>query len=71
MRPGRTRSQPTLMDILRPRAFRDNAKRAAVTRTIVQPDIDKFEAMLESVANHAAAPAGALVNTSASASATP
>jgi hypothetical protein len=45
------------MDILYPRAFRDNAKRAAVTRTIVQPDIDKFEALLESTANRAATPA--------------
>lgn len=53
----RTRPQPSLMDILYPRAFRDNAKRAAVTRTIVQPDIDKFEALLESTANRAATPA--------------
>lgn len=52
----RTRPQPSLMDILRPRAFRANAKRAAVTRTIVQPDIDKFEAMVEATPGHVATP---------------
>lgn len=39
---GLLRSKPTLLEILRPTRFPGNATRAKVTRTVVQPDIDKF-----------------------------
>lgn len=35
--------QPTLAEVLRPRYFQPNSQRAAATRTVLQPDIDKFE----------------------------
>ena len=35
--------QPTMMDVLCPQYFQANALRERVTRTILQPEIDKFE----------------------------
>ena len=35
--------QPTLIEILQPRQVPANPKRAAVTRTILQPELDEFE----------------------------
>jgi hypothetical protein len=36
---------PTLIEILQPRPVPAHPKRTAVTRTIVQPEIDEFEQM--------------------------
>lgn len=48
---------PTLMDILQPRQFPNNSKRAEATRTVLQPDIDAFEAsMAGAMAQDGAAP---------------
>lgn len=33
----------TLMEILKPSRIRPNAQRDRVTRTVIQPDIDRFE----------------------------
>ena len=35
--------QPTLVEVLKPRAFAPHPRRAAVTRTIRQPEIDELE----------------------------
>jgi hypothetical protein len=35
--------QPTLIEILQPRQVPANPKRTAVTRTILQPELDEFE----------------------------
>lgn len=47
--------QPTLVEVLKPRAFAPHPRRAAVTRTIRQPEIDELE-RLEALAKsgHAA-----------------
>lgn len=36
------RSMPSLMEVLQPRHFPAHPKRAAVTRTVRQPEVDKF-----------------------------
>lgn len=33
----------TLMEVLNPRRFRRNARRDQVTRTVIQPEVDRFE----------------------------
>ncbi len=35
--------QPTLVEVLKPQAFAPHPRRAAVTRTIRQPEIDELE----------------------------
>lgn len=61
--------RPTLMEILQPRHFQGNPKRAEATRTVLQPEIDKFEQfeaemaagklmMPQRAPNRAAAPSG-------------
>ena len=45
--------QPTLIEVLQPRKVTANPKRTAVTRTILQPEVDEFE-RLEALAAKAA-----------------
>lgn len=40
-----TNRQPTLLEVLHPNCFKEHPLRARVTRTVRQPDIDKFEEM--------------------------
>jgi len=48
---------PTLIEILQPRSVPANPKRTAVTRTILQPEIDEFERLEALAAKAAPAPA--------------
>jgi hypothetical protein len=36
--------QPSMIEVLQPHRFPNHPKRAEATRTIVQPDIDRYEA---------------------------
>jgi len=51
------RNRISLLDILQPRQFKTTPERSKVTRTIIQPEIDTFEAQ---EALQAAAPKTAL-----------
>lgn len=51
--------QPTLVEVLKPRAFAPHPRRAAVTRTIRQPEIDELERLEALTKTGHAASAGA------------